>query len=88
MRPTTKTRTALFTTALVTALSVPALAYQCESFITLIDQKMADQDLSNEQMAELKRLRDEGQKLHEQGQHEASMEALAKAERMLVPKSP
>jgi hypothetical protein len=36
-------------------------------------------------MGELQRLRDEGQRLHEQGQHEASMEVLARAEQMLVP---
>ena len=40
-----------------------------------------------EQMVELRRLRDEGQRLHEQGQHKASMEVLAKAEQMLVPGS-
>jgi hypothetical protein len=58
---------------------------QCEAFITLLDQKMADQELSEEQMAELRRLRDEGQRMNEQGQHEASMEALERAEMMLVP---
>ncbi len=48
---------------------------------------MPEQKLSKEQMVELRRLRDEGQRLHEQGQHEASMEVLAKAELMLVPGS-
>jgi hypothetical protein len=43
--------------------------------------------LSEEQMVELRRLRDEGQRLHEQGQHEASMEVLERAEMMLVPGS-
>jgi hypothetical protein len=69
----------------VAVLAPPALAYQCEAFITLLDQKMADQELSEEQMAELRRLRDEGQRLHEQGRHEASMEALERAGMMLVP---
>jgi hypothetical protein len=80
-----RTRSALFAAAFVAALAPPALAYQCEAFITLLDQKMADQELSEEQMAELRRLRDKGQRLHEQGQHEASMEALERAEMMLVP---
>jgi hypothetical protein len=44
---------------------------------------MADAKLGQEQMAEVHRLRDEGQKLHGEGKHQASMEALAKAERML-----
>jgi len=80
-----RTRSALFAAAFVAVLAPPALAYQCEAFITLLDQKMADQELSEEQMAELRRLRDEGQRLHEQGQLEASMEALERAEMMLVP---
>jgi len=82
-----RSRCALFAAAFVAVLAGPALAYQCEAFIRLLDQKMADQDLGKEQMAELRRLRDEGQRLHEQGRHEASMEALTKAEQMLVPGS-
>ena len=81
------TRSVLFAAALVAVPAVPALAHQCPAFIRLIDQKMADQNLGKEQMVELRRLRDEGQRLHEQGRHEASMEALAKAEQMLVPGS-
>ncbi|HZB62867.1 MAG TPA: hypothetical protein VE423_09370 [Microvirga sp.] len=79
------TRSALLAAALVAVLAPPALAYQCEAFIELLDQKMAEQELSQEQKAELRRLRDEGQRLHEQGQHEASMEVLERAEMMLVP---
>ena len=82
-----KTRSALFTAAFVAVLAPPALAYQCDALITLIDQKMPEQKLSKEQMVELRRLRDEGRRLHEQGRHEASMEALTKAEQMLVPGS-
>jgi hypothetical protein len=82
-----RTRSALFAAPFVAILAPPALAYQCEAFIRLLDQKMADQSLGKEQMVELRRLRDEGQRLHEQGQHEASMEALARAEMMLVPGS-
>jgi len=79
-----RTRSALFAAAFVALLAPPALAYQCEGSITLLDQKMPEQELSQEQMAELRRLRDEGQRLHEQGQHEAAMEALERAEMMLV----
>jgi hypothetical protein len=77
-----RTRSALFAAAFVAVLAPPALAYQCEGSITLLDQKMPDQKLSKEQMAELRRLRDEGQRLHE-----AAMEALGRAEMMLVPGS-
>jgi competence protein ComGC len=80
-----RTRSALLAAAFVAVLAPPALAYQCEAFIELLDQKMAEQELSQEQKAELRRLRDEGQRLHEQGQHEASMEVLERAEMMLVP---
>jgi hypothetical protein len=79
------TQSVLLAAAFVAVLAAPAFAYQCDAFIRLIDQKMADQNLSKEQMVELRRLRDEGQRLHEQGQHEAAMEALTKAEQMLVP---
>jgi hypothetical protein len=81
------TRSALFAAAFVAVLAPPALAYQCEAFIELLDQKIAEQELSQEQKAELRRLRDEGQRLHGQGQHEASMEVLERAEMMLVPGS-
>src|SRR3712207_8767690 len=54
------TRGILFAAAFVAALASPALAYQCEAFIRLLDQKMAEQDLGAERMAELRRLRDEG----------------------------
>jgi Ni/Co efflux regulator RcnB len=75
-----RTRSALIAVALVSVLAAPALAYQCDALIRLIDQKMPEQKLSKEQMGELQRLRDEGQRLHE-----ASMEVLARAEQMLVP---
>ena len=57
--------------------------YQCPVHIKKIDAAMAGASLSQEQMAEVHRLRDEGQKLHSEGKHQASMEALAKAEKML-----
>jgi hypothetical protein len=44
---------------------------------------MASASLSQEQMGEVKRLRDEGQRLHEQGNHQQSMDTLAKAKQTL-----
>ncbi len=76
-------RATLLAATLVAAASVPALASQCPAHIKKIDAAMAGARLSQEQMAEVHRLRDEGQKLHSEGKHQASMEALAKAEKML-----
>jgi hypothetical protein len=64
-------------------VTAPALANQCPSDIKKIDAAMASASLSQEQMGEVKRLRDEGQRLHEQGNHQQSMDTLAKAKQML-----
>ncbi len=76
-------RATLVAATLAAAVSAPALASQCPAHVKKIDAAMADAKLGQEQMAEVHRLRDEGQKLHDEGKHQASMEALAKAEKML-----
>ncbi len=49
-----------------------------------IDKALAaGPDLSDEQVAEAKRLRDEGERLHETGGHSQSMDTLAKAMEIL-----
>ncbi len=73
----------LVAATLVAAVSAPALASQCPTHVKRIDAAMAGAKLGQEQAAEVRRLRDEGQKLHSEGKHQASMEALAKAEKML-----
>ena len=78
-----KLRVTLLTTAFAIAVAVPALANQCPSDIKKIDAAMANANLSQEQMGEVKRLRDEGQRLHEQGDHQRSMATLATAKQML-----
>lgn len=78
-----KLRTALLAAAAAAALSIPALANQCPADIRKIDAAMAGAQLSQEQMAEVKRLRDEGERLHQQGDHARSMDALATAKEML-----
>ena len=45
-----RTRSALFAAAFVAVLAQPALAYQCDALIRLIDQKMPEQKLSKEQL--------------------------------------
>ena len=80
-----KLRVTLLTTAFAMAVAVSALANQCPSDIKKIDAAlaMANVNLSQEQMGEVKRLRDEGQRLHERGDHQQSMATLATAKQML-----
>jgi hypothetical protein len=76
-------RTMFLAAILVAALAPLASANQCPADIKKIDAAMAGAQLGQEQMAEVKRLRDEGQQLHEQGNHSASMATLARAKEML-----
>jgi len=73
----------LLAASLVVAVSAPALANQCPSDIKKIDAALASSNLNQEQKAEVMRLRDEGQRLHEQGNHQQSMDTLARAKQML-----
>ncbi len=71
-----KLRTFAVAAALV-LFSAPALAFHCPSDIAKIDKALAaGPDLSDEQVAEVKRLRDEGERLHETGGHSQSMDTL------------
>ncbi len=76
-------RVTLLAATLVAGLSAPAFASQCPMHVEKIDAAMAGANLSQEQKAEVARLRDEGQRLHSEGKHQQSMETLAKAEKML-----
>jgi hypothetical protein len=78
-----KLRITFLAAAFAIAVTAPALGNQCPSDIKKIDAAMASASLSQEQMGEVKRLRDEGQRLHEQGNHQQSMDTLAKAKQML-----
>jgi len=74
-----------FAAAAVLALvSGPAFAGHCPTDVKAIDAALAkNPSLSAAQMAEVKKLRDEGEALHKAGQHDASLEALHKAREML-----
>jgi hypothetical protein len=78
-----KLRITLLALAFAIAIAVPALANQCPPDIKKIDAAMANANPGQEQMGEVKRLRDEGQRLHEQGDHQQSMDTLARAKQML-----
>jgi hypothetical protein len=73
----------LLAVAFAIAVAAPALANQCPSDIKKIDAAIAKANLGQEQMSEVKQLRDEGQRLHEQGDHQQSMDTLARAKQML-----
>jgi hypothetical protein len=65
-------------------LATPAFAFQCPSDIAAIDAALAaSPDLSQEQIAEVTALRDEGEALHQAGDHQASVDTLAQAKEIL-----
>ena len=66
--------------AVAALIATPALAGHCPKDVQAIDAALAENPpLSSEQQAEVKRLRDEGDRLHKAGQHGASLEALHQA---------
>ena len=75
------TRIAL-TAALILASSV-AFAGNCPNEWKAIDAALPKAKLDDKQMAEVKKLRAEGEKLHKEGKHAESMAALGKAKQIL-----
>ena len=66
--------------AVLALLSTPAFAYHCTKDIAQIDEALAaGPNLSSEQIAEVKTLRDEGESLHRSGKHRKAVNTLAKA---------
>ncbi|UWQ78034.1 hypothetical protein K3725_11990 [Leisingera sp. S132] len=65
-------------------LASPLLAGQCPADIAAIDAALAaGTELSEEDLATVQELRDEGQSLHDSGDHASSVAALAEAKAML-----
>jgi hypothetical protein len=62
-----------------------AIAAQCPADMKKIDQALeaGAANISEEQRAEVERLRAEGEELHQAGEHQASMDALAQAKAIL-----
>jgi hypothetical protein len=61
-----------------------AFAHSCPTHMKAIDEALAkNPQLTAEQLAEVKEYREEGEKLHKEGLHAESVEALAKAEKIL-----
>ncbi len=64
--------------------SSAAFAFHCPADMKKIDEALArNPALSAQQLAEVKRLRAEGEASHKAGQHQASVDTLAKAMKIL-----
>lgn len=77
-----KIRTLVVAMSLALASGI-ALASSCPKHMKAIDAALPKAKLSDAQMAEVKKLRADGEALHKSGKHAESMEALTKAEKML-----
>jgi hypothetical protein len=76
--------TSLALAAFLALAAGPAFAAHCPVHVKAIDEAMeGDTGLSDEQLAEAKALRDEGEQLHNEGKHDESMEKLHEAMEML-----
>jgi hypothetical protein len=72
------------TLALVLALAAgPAFAHNCPNEMRAIDAALPKAKLSDSQMADVKKLRADGETFHKQGKHDESMAALRKAKGIL-----
>ena len=60
-----------------------AFAHNCPNEMKAIDAALPKAKLDARQMAEVKKLRADGEKLHNDGKHSESMAALGKAKKML-----
>lgn len=68
----------------LTLVSAVAFASQCPTDMAKIDEALAGSpDLSEEQMAQVKELRKEGEQLHEEGKHQESVDTLGEAKAIL-----
>jgi len=60
-----------------------AFAHNCPNEWKAIDAALPKAKLDDKQMAEVKKLRAEGEQLHKDGKHSESMATLAKAKKIL-----
>ncbi len=61
------------------AFAMPALASQCPGDVAKINTALETEQLTEDQRAKVIVLRDEGQVLHDAGDHDASVKKLAEA---------
>lgn len=65
------------------AFSGAALAFHCPKDMKQIDAALEKTSLSGEQLAEVQKLRADGEAFHKAGKHQDAVDALAKAMKML-----
>jgi hypothetical protein len=69
---------------LTLAFATPAFAFHCPADMAKIDAKLAQNPpLTGEQLAEVQKLRKEGEDYHNAGKHQESVDTLAKAMKIL-----
>ncbi len=74
----------LILAAAILFLATPAMAFQCPADVGKIDAAVAaGPALTAEQLAEVQKLRDEGDGLHSAGKHQEAVDTLAKAKAIL-----
>jgi hypothetical protein len=69
----------LLIAAAFAAFAMPALAFHCPADIAKINTALETEQLTDDQRAKVIVLRDEGQVLHDAGDHDASVKKLAEA---------
>lgn len=79
----TKLRLALLAGGILLGLATPAFAFQCPADMAAIDEALQTAALSEEQKQRVQELRAEGERLHEEGRHQESVETLAQAKDLL-----
>jgi hypothetical protein len=66
--------------ALMLAFATPAFAFHCPADMAKIDAKLAESPaLTAERLAEVQKLRKEGEDYHNAGNHQEAIDTLAKA---------
>lgn len=79
----TKLRRALLAGGILLGLATPAFAFQCPADMAAIDEALQTAALSEEQKQRVQELRAEGERLHEEGRHQESVDTLAQAKDLL-----
>jgi hypothetical protein len=77
------TATRLVLAITLAAIATTAAANNCPNEWKAIDAALPKAKLDDKQMAEVKKLRAEGEKLHKDGKHSESMATLGKAKKIL-----
>ena len=68
---------------ILAAFAATAAAHNCPNEWKAIDAALPKAKLDGKQMAEVKKLRAEGEQLHKEGKHSESMGTLGRAKKML-----